>query len=325
VVNASVEFDLKSLRPTYHLTIGLPGRSNALAIASRLGLPDDIIQAARGTLDPADLRADDLLDEIHRQRRIAEEARIAAEGARDDAERLRRQLADRIDEIESERLDLLEETRRDARENLDKVRDELNAIRSEVEKGALPENDLDQLEEQVADLQEELSEPVPRKRKDRPLPEPHGPLQEGDRVYLRSLGKNGQVLGINGEDVELMVGNIRVRARKSDLEYVSQAEESRVDVAQQTLVRTPEQPESPGLELDLRGQLVEEALENLSYFLDRAFLARLPWVRIIHGMGTGRLRSAVRKVLQSYPQVSHFEAGKEGEGGDGVTIVSFEE
>jgi DNA mismatch repair protein MutS2 len=325
VVNASVEFDLKSLRPTYHLTIGLPGRSNALAIASRLGLPDDIIQAARGTLDPADLRADDLLDEIHRQRHLAEEARVAAEGARDDAERLRRQLADRIDEVETERLDLLEETRKEARENLDKVRAELIAIRSEVDKGAVPDDEIDQLEEQVSDLEEELSEPVPRKRKDLPLPEPHGPLQEGDQVYLRSLGKNGQVLGIDGEDVELMVGNIRVRARKSDLEYISQPESSRVDVAQQTLVRTPEQAESPGLELDLRGQQVDEALENLGYFLDRAFLARLPWARIIHGMGTGRLRSAVRKALQSYPQVSHFEAGKEGEGGDGVTVVSFED
>jgi DNA mismatch repair protein MutS2 len=121
------------------------------------------------------------------------------------------------------------------------------------------------------------------------------------------------------------VGNIRVRARKSDLEHAPKEEDSRVEVVQQTLVHTPEPPESPGLELDLRGQQVDEALENLSYFLDRAFLARLPWVRVIHGMGTGRLRSAVRKTLNSHPQVSHFEAGKEGEGGDGVTIVTFEE
>ncbi len=325
VVNASVEFDLESLRPTYHLTIGLPGRSNALAIASKLGLPDNIIQAARGTLDPADLRADDLLDEIHRQRKMADEARAAAESARVDAEKLRRQLADRMDEIENERIELLEETRREARQRLDQLRAELEEVRLELEQGAAPAQELDQLEEQASDLKEELSEPIPQKRKDRPLPELHGPLQDGDYVYLRSLGKNARVLAVDGDDVELMVGNIRVRARKSDLEHASDPEVDRVEVAEQTLVRTPEPPQSPGLELDLRGQQVDEALENLGYFLDRAFLARLPWARIIHGMGTGRLRSAVRKALRSHPQVNSFEPGKEGEGGDGVTIVSFEE
>lgn len=325
VVNASVEFDLESLRPTYHLTIGLPGRSNALAIASKLGLPDNIIQAARGTLDPADLRADDLLDEIHRQRRIADEARAAAESAREDAEKLRVQLADRMDEIENERIELLEETRREARQRLDQLRTELEEVRFEIAQGAAPEGELDQLKEQASELKEELSDLVPHKRKDRPLPELRSPLQDGDYVYLRSLGKNGRVIDIDGDDVELMVGNIRVRARKSDLEHAPDPEADRVEVAEQTLVRTPEPPESPGLELDLRGQQVDEALENLGYFLDRAFLARLPWVRIIHGMGTGRLRSAVREALRNHPQVNHFEPGKEGEGGDGVTIVSFEE
>jgi len=325
VVNASVEFDLESLRPTYHLTIGLPGRSNALAIASKLGLPDNIIQAARGTLDPADLRADDLLDEIHRQRRMADEARTAAESARDHSEKLRRQLADRMDEIENERIELLEETRREARQRLDQLRAELEEMRFEIEQGAAPDEELDQLEEQASVLKEELTESITHKRVDRPLPELRGPLQDGDYVYLRSLGKNGRVLDIDGDDVELMVGNIRVRARKSDLEHASDPEVDRVEVAEQTLVRTPETPQSPGLELDLRGQQVDEALENLDYFLDRAFLARLPWARIIHGMGTGRLRSAVREALRSHPQVNHYEPGKEGEGGDGVTIVSFEE
>lgn len=325
VVNASVEFDLESLRPTYHLTVGLPGRSNALAIASRLGLPDNIIQEARGTLDPADLQADDLLDEIHRQRRLAEEARAAAESAREDAEKLRLQLADRLDEIEGERLEVLDSTRREAREELDKLREALREVRSEIEKGSRPEERAKELQKEASRLEEDLSRPVKRPKPDAALTVPRGPIREGDQVFLRSLGKKGKVLSIEGDDVELMVGIIRVRARKSDLEHTSEESAPDVEVAPRTLVRTTEPPVSPGTELDLRGQQVDEALENLNYYLDKAYLARLPWVRIIHGMGTGRLRSAVRKALQNHPQVENFEPGKEGEGGDGVTVVSFGE
>jgi DNA mismatch repair protein MutS2 len=325
VVNASVEFDLESLRPTYHLTIGLPGRSNALAIAGRLGLPEDIIRAARGTLDPADLQADDLLDEIHRQRKLAEEARLAAESAREDAETLRRQLVDRIDEVEDERLDLLEQTRREAKDELEALRRGLEAVRSAIDQGDQPVEEVADLERDAEQIDEILSEPLPQRREEISLPIPSGPIHEGDKVYLRSLGKKGKVLSINGNDVEIQVGNIRVRARKSDLEHAGGGEGPKLEVAPRVVVYTPTQVESPGMELDLRGQQVDEALENLGYFLDKAFLARMPWVRIIHGMGTGKLRSAVRTALKSHPQVDHYERGKEGEGGDGVTVVSFGE
>jgi DNA mismatch repair protein MutS2 len=325
VVNASVEFDLESLRPTYHLVIGLPGRSNALAIASRLGLPEDIVQAARGTLDPADLRVDDLLDEIRRQRKLADDARLAAESARDDAESLRKQLADRIEEIETERVGLLEKTRREARKELDELREGLEEVRSKIEEGDQPGEDLEVLETEVEQIEEVLAKPVAQKKTEIPLPIPSGPILEGDMVYLRSLGKKGLVISIDGKDVEVQVGNIRVRARKSDLEHAPDDDAAEDTVAPQVAIYTPTDIESPGTELDLRGQQVDEALENLGFFLDKAFLARMPWVRIIHGMGTGKLRSAIRKALKIHPQVDHYERGKEGEGGDGVTVVSFGE
>ena len=106
------------------------------------------------------------------------------------------------------------------------------------------------------------------------------------------------MLSINGDDVEIQVGVIRVRARKSDLEHSTSTEEPELEVKPQAVVYTPTEVQSPGLELDLRGQQVDEALENLGYFLDRAFLARMPWIRIIHGMGTGKLRKAVRNALK---------------------------
>ncbi len=323
VINASVEFDLKSLRPTYHLTVGLPGRSNALAIAGRLGLPAEIIESARGTLDPADLQADDLLDDIHRQRKLAQEARQAAELSRQEAEKLRVHLADRMQEIEDERVETLEKTSRDAKNTLNALQNELKGIKKEIKKGADPGEKVEALLEKTTRVEEKLSQPVPRRKDKLDLPKPSGPIRAGDRVYLRSLGKKGNVLSVDGDDIELQIGNIRVRAQKSDLEHSQDNETPEVEVRFQAMVKTPREVISPGLELDLRGQQVDEALENLEYFLDKAFLARLPWVRIIHGMGTGKLRSAVRKTLKNHPQITNFESGKEKEGGDGVTVVSF--
>lgn len=325
VINASVEFDLKSLRPTYHLTVGLPGRSNALAIASRLGLPEEIVNKARGTLDPADLRVDDLLDDIHRQRRLADEARQAAERAREEAEGLHRQLADRLLEIEDERRDTLEKARREAKQAVQELQEELQEIQAEIKKEKDPEEKLVEINEKISQAKIEVSQPVSRRKPDIALPQPSGPIREGDRVYIRSLGKKGIVLSVDGEDVELKLGNIRVRAQKADLEHAIDQDQVQLEKTPQSVVRTPKDRASPGIELDLRGQQVDEALENLGYYLDKAFLAGLPWARIIHGMGMGRLRSAVRQALKTHPQVKTFESGKENEGGDGVTIVSFQE
>jgi len=323
VINASVEFDLESLKPTFHLTVGLPGRSNALAIASRLGLPEEIVQSARGTLDPDDLQVDDLLDDIHRQRRLADEARQAAENAHQQAEQLRVQLADRIEEIESERINALEKARRENKSSIRALQDKLKVIKKELKRGNDQKDEIKKLDDKTDQVLEEVSRSVPKRKTKLKLPKPSGPIKEGDRVYLRSLGKNGMVLSVNGDNVEIQVGVIRVRAQKADLEHSSDPEPPEVEVKQNSVVRTPRDVESPGTELDLRGQQVDEALENLGYYLDKAFLAGLPWSRIIHGIGTGKLRTAVRKTLKVHPQVKNFEPGKENEGGDGVTVVSF--
>ena len=325
VINASVEFDLESLKPTYHLTVGLPGRSNALAIASRLGLPDQIVQSARGTLDPTDLKVDDLLDDIHRQRRLADEARQAAENAHQEAEQLRVQLADRIEEIENERIDTLEKARRVNKSSIQTLQDELESIKKELKKGADQTGKIEQLDNDTDQVSEKVSQSVPKKKTKHKLPKPSGPVKEGDRVYLRSLGKKGNVLSVSGDDVEIQIGVIRVRAHKADLEHSPDPDSPEVEINTSAVLKTPTEIESPGIELDLRGQQVDEALENLEFFLDKAFLAGLPWARIIHGMGTGKLRSAVRSTLKNHPQIIKFESGQENEGGDGVTVISFNE
>jgi DNA mismatch repair protein MutS2 len=341
VVNASVEFDLDSLKPTFHLTIGLPGRSNALAIAQRLGLPEAIVTAARAGIDPADLRSEDLLDEIHRQRDLTREARARADEDRRAAESLRAELADRLEKIEDERREVLEEARAEAQGQLDELQDELQAIRRALARARKPLDALEPIEGEVEAIEEELEMPLaPRTAPSLAAPEiptsspERRALQLGDRVRLRTLNTQGVVDALGEEQAEIQVGNFRIRARLSDLELLSGSQDV-ADLPRTTISRTKEAqengqkiggqslPAAPQVALDLRGWRVDEALESLEGYLDSAFLASMPFVRIIHGKGTGRLREAVRQALRKHPHVASFEAGHPGEGGEGVTVVKI--
>lgn len=321
VVNAAVEFDLETLEPTYHLTVGLPGRSNALAIASRLGLSEDIISEARKTLNPTDVKADDLLDEIHRQRRIAEEARKAAEKAHQEANEIRAELAERLEDIETERQRALEEARRSAREEVEGLRREVGEMKERLDQGEKPARALKEVEDKIQEVDQELSQPVPQRRPEISRPQKQGPILVGSQVYIRTLDQKGIVESIDGKDAEVQVGNMRVRAEVEDLEPTGEGIPEGDEP--QSTVRKPRDVASPGTEIDLRGQRVDEALTNLEYYLDRAYLSGLPYARVIHGIGTGRLRSAVRQELQSHPHVESFQAGGANEGGDGVTVIQF--
>ncbi len=325
VTNASVEFDLDTLRPTFHLTIGLPGRSNALAIAQRLGLPDEIVANARAELDPADLRADDLLDEIHQQRDLARQARRATEAAKVEAQELQAELAERLEGIEDERRAVLEKAQQEAEEELQQIKEELRQVRRALAQARQPAEALQTIEEQVAELEETVDRPVVRRKPSidgRPL---QRAIRLGDRVRLRSLNTQGVVTSLGDEEAELQVGMLRVRARLSDLVLPGDASQQSADppAPEAAPTRQINIPASPGLELDLRGQRADEARDALDRYLDSAYLSGLPWVRIIHGKGTGRLREMVRQSLQGHPHVRSFETGGDKEGGDGVTVVKL--
>jgi DNA mismatch repair protein MutS2 len=322
VLNASVEFNLKTLKPTYHLTIGLPGRSNALAIAERLGMPTTIIEAARAEINPTDLRAEDLLDEIHRQRDLARAAREAAEAAQREAEALRNELAERLDQIEDERFALMEETRQEAESDLEALRAEMEELRRQLARAREPLDAVDEIEEDVKKLEEEVSEPVVRKEPAKPVRKPSGPLRLGEKVHLRSLSQDGVVSAIGEDEIEVQVGRLRIRARQSDVVRKGEQEpEEKKDKQKSGKITLPSTPESPGVELDIRGKRVDEGLDALERYLEKAYLAGLPFVRIIHGKGTGRLRESVRQVLGGSPHVKRFEGGGRTEGGEGVTVA----
>ena len=340
VVNSSVEFDLDTLQPTYHLTIGLPGRSNALAIAQRLGLPESIVTEARSELRPEDLQAEDLLDEIHRQRDMARQARTAAENARQEAEDLRSDLNERLENIEDERRDVLETARLEGLAQVNELQNEITRIRRELTRARQPLEVISDIEDQVEEIEEIIEEPVGRQLPEMIVPQQRA-VRLGDKVRLRTLGTKGIVTALSEEEAEVQVGVMRVRARLAEIELplvespagvgsvtskTSQQEgqKNSDDTIHAQSRPADNPPPSPGLELDLRGQRADDALDSLEKYLERAYLSGLPFVRIIHGKGTGRLRTVVREALSGHPYVRSHESGKEKEGGDGVTIAKLD-
>jgi DNA mismatch repair protein MutS2 len=334
VINASMEFDLQTLRPTYNLTIGLPGRSNALAIARRLGLPPEIVEGAKSELDPNELRAEDLLNEIHRQRDLTRKARQQAENNQRAAEKLKAELAAHLEKIEDERREILEKTRRQAENQVADLENELATLRRQLSRARQPLEALKPLQEQVEKLSTDVQRAVVRNEVQQNAPRP---LRLGDKVRVRSINMEGVITAMSDSDYEIQVGNLRVRARQGDLYRAGEAEKPVVPEATKTTVSRPAQPAasaaktasastfypSPGMELDLRGQRVEDALESLDRYIESAYLAGLPFVRIIHGKGTGKLRQVVRDSLSFSPHVKSYEAGGEKEGGDGVTVAKL--
>jgi DNA mismatch repair protein MutS2 len=326
VVNASMEFNLSTLLPTYHLTVGLPGRSNALLVAERLGLPKDIIEGARTTLDPSSLKAEDLLEEIHRQRDLAIQARSAAEFARKEIEKKQAEVNRRLEKMEDERVELLENARRQIENEMETLQNEIVGIRREMLRLRQPVEALKPLQDQVEEIKEVIQKPV-RRRQVRPKTAQR-PLRVGERVFLRTLKTDGVVTTLGEDEIEVQLGSLRLRARKEDI--LRKGEEEEINPAAQPAAVpnksvSMERPalfnNSPGLELHLRGQRVEDALSGLDRYLESAYLAGLPFVRIIHGKGTGRLRQVVREALRESPHVASWETGLDTEGGDGVTIA----
>ena len=342
VVNASLEFNVQTLRPTYKLTLGLPGRSNALAIAQRLGLPQEIIEAARSEINPDDLRADKLIGDIHRQRKIAFKESEKAERARSEARRLERDLAERLEKIGDERQKVLEQARAEGELEVEVLKTQLKMLKDELKKARQPLDALQAIEEKIELVEEQAQEPIKRLR---PAPsastKKQGALKTGDRVVLRQLGTEGILSSIDGEDAEVQAGALRLRVRLDELKRKNEElsafsdQLSAIGKQRSAKIRSAEPQSSgasrsasilaasPGMELDLRGQNAEDALDMLERYLEKAYMAGLPFVRIIHGKGTGKLRQEVRAALKNHPQVASFEEGGPKEGGEGVTVAKL--
>ena len=320
IVNASVEFDLETLSPTYELTIGLPGGSNALLIARRLGLPSAIVDQAESYIQPESLSADAMLTEIREARDAAKRRLKRLEAQERMLQAQQAELREQLAHIEEARRAVLNEAREEARAELAALRETIRRLRSQWGKrGPSQHQRFLQEAEKALKAREEAEKALPEQIEPEPQGIP-GPPQPGDVVWVPSLYSQGEVEDVWDEERE---ATVRVGAFRVNLPFDAFEIRERQPQVPESRERFVAPAASPGMELDLRGMQVDEALEALDDYLDKAYLAELPWVRIIHGKGTGTLRRVVRDFLRNHPLVARYRGGEEGEGGDGVTIAYF--
>jgi DNA mismatch repair protein MutS2 len=234
------------------------------------------------------------------------------------AEAERDALAQRLEAIEAERRRVLAEAQAQAETELAAIRDEISSVRRQVREAASINQlkklgkEVDAIESgQVAEIVPVSEQPEPRRKK--------LDIEVGDIVKIIPLNAKGEVVLLTKKEATVLVGQMQMKTKLRELEFVE-----RPEAATPEPVTVSRRVASPGMELDMRGMRVEEGLAELSQYLDAAFLARLPWVRLIHGKGTGRLRDAVRQSLDKNPHIVNWEEGKDGEGGAGVTVAKFE-
>ncbi|HUS93745.1 MAG TPA: Smr/MutS family protein [Patescibacteria group bacterium] len=324
--NASLLFDVETLMPTFEMSIGMPGRSNAFAIARRLGLDDSILDEAIQLIGANNNKAASLLDSIYDMRELISSQEAGTRLALQQANNERDTLRERLLGIESERAEILASAHQQAENELEEVQSELRQVRRRL-RDATSLNRLKELQKQTVEVEEEMiasmktTSPaieLPVKARTKPAV-----LQVGDTVLVSTLGVKGNIVGLSGKEAEIVVGRLHMRARLDELQFKDRKDNKEVEESENPTPIHWFQKESPGMELDLRGKRAEDGLRLLDRYLDSAFLARLPWVRIIHGKGTGRLREVVREALDQNSHISSWEEGLDGEGGPGVTVAKF--
>ncbi len=331
VQNASVEFNVETLAPTYRLSIGLPGRSNALAIATRLGLSPALVERARSTVTREDAQIEDLLAGIHKERESADAAIRRAEALREDAEKYRGRLAAELREFEDRREAEAEAAHQELDDELREVRGQLKRLRDEFRSVSISRQWLEQAEQRFAEASVQAKDVASRPAKARPGlpaadPAPR-PLQPGDTVMVRSVGLKGEIVSIDAEDgtAAVQVGGFRMSVDLRELKREKAGPEgTRRDYSPAARsISLPPAPADVAMIFDMRGWRVGEVGDKLDRYLNDAYLAGLRQVRLLHGKGTGALRQVVREVLQGHPLIVSFTSAAGRDGGDGVTVVTL--
>ncbi len=321
--NGCMEFDAEDFRPLYRLRIGAPGSSNALAIGTRLGLPEETIEEARGYLSEGARSFEHTL-------RAAEESRIRAEAERERAEKLKQEWNDRLAALEKEEAAFRREkerflyaskaeARRIVTERTARAEELLAEIEEIMRQETLSERDVIK----VRTLKNKMGETLPEEEeKVRLTPVDRDALKVGETVFVGSMSAQGVVISLKKEKntAEVQVGSLKVRAKTDDLFYPSKVKEEKREVK---VVKHLAARETLPRECNLLGLTAAEAEIETENFLDAALVAGLTEVRIVHGMGTGKVRAAVQEVLRKHPRVESFRLGKYGEGESGVTIVTL--
>lgn len=330
VENACCEFDIATLRPTYRLLIGIPGKSNAFAISSRLGLPEHIIDAAREQISQENESFEDLLTDLENNRITIEKERLELASYKEEVKQLKEQLKSRQEKLDAARDRILREANEQAREILQEAKDtadETIRVFQKAGPGASMkelEKSRDKIRGKITEKNEKLSSRPDRVKQKQLSP---GQLKLGESVKIVSMGLKGTVSSMPDHKGNLFVqcGIIRSQVNISDLVLIDEAPVTRQSRQGNTGSGKLKMSKSRHVstEINLLGKTVDEAISELDKYLDDAYLAHLPSVRIVHGKGTGALRKAVQGQLKRTKYVESYRLGEYGEGDSGVTIAVF--
>lgn len=332
VENASCEFDVESLKPTYRLLVGIPGKSNAFAISGKLGLPADIIEAAGKLIDSDSQNFEDVVSGLEDARKEAELEREKAKRFRTEAEHYKEKLAAKNERIDEAKEKILRRANEEAREILQKAKDTADESIRKYNKWMQGAGMTKEMERERAALREEIDKKSGgaavgnTKKKNRKTPDK---LEAGDIVMVHSMGVKGTVSTPPNSKGKCYVqmGILRSEIDISDLELLEHETKAAKKEASITHARNMKMAKAMAVssEINLIGKTVDEAMAMLDKYIDDAYLARLHQVTVIHGMGTGALRSAVQNYCKRCKHVDSYRMGAYGEGGYGVTVVEFKQ
>ena len=324
VENASVEFDVETLRPTYRLSIGVPGKSNAFEISRKLGLSDELIQSAGERLTKNQIRFEDVIANAEYHRQIAEKEQKLAEEAHLETQRIRNEMEKARLEYEGQRESMIQKAKDDAKRILQKAQRESEQIISELKKAksgmTLKEHELHEMRARLQGGIDDVTDTIQPGNAD--AGEALKTVKVGDKVELIHLGAQATVLSLPDAKGECTVqaGAMKLKANLSQMRR-AKAEPAKKKPSAVSTVSVA--PRAVSMECDVRGMTVEEAIVQVDLFLDGAALNALKSVSVIHGKGTGALRAGIHSHLKHHPGVSEFRLGRYGEGEDGVTIVTL--
>ena len=330
VINASCEFDVETLQPTYKLLIGIPGKSNAFAISRKLGLSEDILKEATDLVGKNDKDFEDVLTQLEQQRQQMESARMEAERLRKETENIKKESEAYKAQIQKERDKAMEEARReaqsiieDARRTANAATEELKALKKQLTEAA----DTQGINQRQAELRKSLNDAESRIRANMSVekrPEPTRGVLVGDTVELLKLGTKASVIAINKDGTyQLQAGILKMTAKPDEVYLLENDNPYKSKPSRPAHSGREMKMSAMATEIDLRGMDSVEAICVLERYLDEAMRSNLQSVRIIHGKGTGTLRSAVQQSLRKNKFVKKFRLGVYGEGEDGVTIAEF--